>query len=133
MCDFVAFLDRDGDFEYDSAAGSDGVDNDGDGVIDEPDEEERIITLARWADYKCVSFDTLQAGCSGDGIADTFQNNPSGCPSLCFLPNGLPVDINGALVSGAIHLVNIPQGGDAAHITKKRNVSVTAAGGIRIR
>ena len=131
--DFVAYLDRDGDFEHDSTSGSDGIDNDGDGVIDEPDEEESIITLARWSDYKCVSFDTLQAGCSNDGISDTFQDNPSGCPSLCFLPNGLPVDINGALVSGAIHLANIPQGGDTARITKKRNVSVTAAGGIGIR
>lgn len=106
---FVAFLDRDGDFEYDSTAGSDGVDNDGDGDIDEQDEEESIVTMASWSGYKCVSFDTLQAGCSGDGVSDTFQNNASGCPSICFLPNGLPVDINGVLVSGAVHLVNITQ------------------------
>ena len=103
LFDVVAFLDRDGDFEYDSTAGSDGV-------IDEQDEEEGIVTLAQWSDYKCVSFDTLQAGCSDDGISGTFQDDPSDCPSLCFLPNGLSVDINGLLVSGAVHPVNITQG-----------------------
>ncbi len=108
--DFIAFLDADGNFEYDAG--------------------ETIIAQARWADYKYVSFDAAQGG--GDGISNTFQANPSGFPVLSFLPNGLPIDVNGALVSGSVFLVNIPQGGDTSRITKNLNVSVTAAGGIGI-
>jgi prepilin-type N-terminal cleavage/methylation domain-containing protein len=126
--DYVVFLDRDGDLDYDSTAGSDGVDNDSDGITDEADEEERILTRTRFANYKKVSFDTSQGG--GDGISDTFATNASGLPALSFLPNGLPVDAVGTLVSGSIFLVNIPQGGDVASITKRLNLSVSAAGGV---
>ena len=98
--DYVVYVDSDRDLEY--TAG------------------ETVITQRRWADYKDVSFDTIDGG--GDGVS--FVDNDDTYPSFSFRSNGLVVDNTGNNASGTIFLKN----------TKNRemDISISSTGNIRI-
>jgi len=77
---YVAFVDSDGDKEYDAG--------------------ERIIATVSWADYNnSVLLDI------GSGGA-TFTNNDDGLPAIAFKPNGLCIDNNDNPGNGTLFLMN---------------------------
>ena len=117
---YVLYMDADNDLAYDNDATGDGIDNDGDGVIDEPGETELIIKKVRWADYKSVDYDTAQGG--GDGL--DFFPVIGGLSSISFRPNGLPTDDLNQPASGTVFLKN----------TNNRTIRIvlTAGGAVQI-
>lgn len=121
--DCVVYVDADGDLEYDTDATTDGVDNDGDGLVDEDDvdgESEEIISRVRLSDYENVAFDTGQGG--GDGL--TFTQNSDGLPSISFRPDGFTKNNTGGFGAGTIHLKNSGN--------KTARVVVSSLGRIRV-
>jgi prepilin-type N-terminal cleavage/methylation domain-containing protein len=83
--DYIAFIDEDRDYEYDSC--------------------EAILISKELSDYKSgVTFDLSKGG--GDGL--TFKNNGNGCPSISFNSRGLAISPGGAsgMGMGSVYLKN---------------------------
>jgi prepilin-type N-terminal cleavage/methylation domain-containing protein len=100
--DYVVFVDRDRDLEYDADATVDGMDNDDDGVVDEPGESEVILKKVMLRDFGNIQYDPSKGG--GDGL--TFFKNDDGLPCIAFRPNGLPRNNGGGFGAGTVSLTN---------------------------
>ncbi len=101
--DYIAYIDGDRDFEYDSW--------------------ETILISKKFSDYKSgVTFDPSKGG--GDGL--TFKTNGSGCPSISFNSRGLAISPGGAsgMGMGSVYLKN--------NRNTQKCVSVHKTGRIRI-
>ena len=121
--DYVVFVDFDNNLEYTGNYSTDGIDNDGDTLIDEADEtdEETILSRVLWSNYKDVDFDTTQGG--GDGL--TFLNNDDALPSVAFRSNGLPRTNGGGMGIGTAFLVNTNN--------NTRSIILSSTGRVRIQ
>ena len=98
--DYVAFVDADGDLEYDS--------------------EEHIISRILWGDYKSVSLDTSEGG--GDGL--TFLNNDEGLPAIAFQTNGLPINNSKGTGMGSVFLKNTNNKMRSVSISSAGNIQI---------
>lgn len=101
--DYIAYIDEDRDYEYDS--------------------RETILGSKKFSDYKGgVEFDLSKGG--GDGL--TFGNNGNGCPSISFNSRGLAISPGGApgMGMGRVYLKN--------NRNTKKWISVHKAGRIKI-
>lgn len=102
--DYIAFIDEDRDYEYDSS--------------------EAILVSKKLSDYKSgVAFDLSKGG--GDGL--TFKHNGKGCPSISFNSRGLAISPGGAsgMGMGSVYLKN--------NKNTQRCVTVHKAGRIKIQ
>lgn len=102
--DYIAFIDEDRDYEYDSG--------------------ETVLASRKFSDYKSgVAFDFTKG--KGNGL--TFKKNGKGCPSISFNSRGLAVSPGGAsgMGMGSVYLRN--------NRNTQRCVTVHKAGRIKIR
>ncbi len=87
----------------------------------EYDAGEDIIAGRSWAEYNNdVSFDTTQGG--GDGL--DFISNDNGLPSISFRPNGMPIDNEGDISSGDVHIKSIKDRTMRIHLSAAGSVSI---------